>query len=174
MKSPERGNISKIGKIVRSMKLRSWSLSPHFFYYKNLMPINSICPSDLKNTMFSFKTLHIIKLLAKNMTLQCLRFAVQNFLTDWFRHGIHVCPKNMYEKLSKYRNVYDISRKINKILEFYMIFDGKRPKFYIIIARKIFSRILGEGRGHAPPSPTPMLLTWRCLFIFRGTPTVRS
>jgi len=34
-------------------------------YYKNLPPISRICPSDLKNIMFSFKTLHIMKLLNK-------------------------------------------------------------------------------------------------------------
>ena len=31
-----------------------------------------------------------------------------------------------------------------------MIFFPKMPEFYIIIARKIFSRILG---GHVPPAP---------------------
>jgi len=40
------------------------------------------------------------------------------------------------------------ARKIYKIPEFYMIFARKMLEFYVIIARKIFSRILG---GHVPP-----------------------
>jgi len=40
----------------------------------------------------------------------------------------------MPEKLAKYPNFYDINftRKVNKILEFYMIFAEKVPEFYII------------------------------------------
>jgi len=38
------------------------------------------------------------------------------------------------------------ARKINKIPEFYTILPEKKPKFYIIIARKYFPRILGGTR----------------------------
>ena len=40
------------------------------------------------------------------------------------------------------------ARKMNKIPEFYTIFDRKMLELYIIIGRKIFSRILG---GTCPP-----------------------
>ena len=43
------------------------------------------------------------------------------------------------------------ARKINKILEFYMIFARKMSEFYIIIARKIFFIFLW---GPLPQSPT--------------------
>jgi len=49
-----------------------------------------------------------------------------------------------------------LTRKINKILQFYMIFARKMPEFYIIIARKI---CFANFEGHVPslpPSPTPM------------------
>ena len=52
-----------------------------------------------------------------------------------------------------------LARKINKILEFYMIVAIKMAEFYIIIARKIFCRFFW-GRGGVPslpPSPRPML-----------------
>jgi len=49
----------------------------------------------------------------------------------------------VHEELSKYPNFYDIFAKIYKIPEFYMFPPPKMPEFYIIIARKIFSRILG-------------------------------
>ena len=47
-----------------------------------------------------------------------------------------------------------ICPKINKILEFYMIFAKKMPEFYIIITPKIFSRILGD----MPPHPFSRLI----------------
>ena len=46
--------------------------------------------------------------------------------------------------------------KIYKIPEFCMIFAPKMAEFYIIIAPKVFSGILGE-RTPCPPSPTPMV-----------------
>jgi len=46
------------------------------------------------------------------------------------------------------------ARKMNKIPEFYTIFDRKMLELYIIIGRKIFSRILGGTCP--PPSPTPI------------------
>jgi len=49
------------------------------------------------------------------------------------------------------------ARKIYKIPEFYMIFARKMPKFYIIIARKIFFRNFRGARAPLPPSPTPMV-----------------
>jgi len=57
------------------------------------------------------------------------------------------------EKLANTRIFIIFARKINKILEFYLIFALNMPEFYIIIARKIFSRILGE---HVPPSLPPV------------------
>ena len=75
-----------------------------------------------------------------------------------FKGARHIfCPKNMYEKLKKcpnftwflpeklekYPKFYNIFRKINKIPEFCTIFAQKMPEFYIIIARKYFSWILG-------------------------------
>jgi len=42
-----------------------------------------------------------------------------------------------------------LARKINKILYFYMIFARTMSEFYIKIARKIFSQML--GRGHVRP-----------------------
>ena len=45
-----------------------------------------------------------------------------------------------------------ICPNINKSLEFYMSFARKMPEFFITIARKIFSGILG---GHVPPCPPP-------------------
>ena len=45
------------------------------------------------------------------------------------------------------------ARKINKIPEFYMIFAPKMPEFYIIIARKYFSRFFFLGGGHVPSLP---------------------
>jgi len=84
-------------------------------------------------------------------------------------------PKNMSEKFTKcpkftwflsekkYQNtvIFMIfARKINKIPEFYMIFFARKlPEFYIIIARKIFSWILGGGEGHVPPAPRLLRLS---------------
>jgi len=52
------------------------------------------------------------------------------------------------------------ARKINKIPEFYTIFDRKMAELYIIIARKIFSQFFfGRGGTCLPwslPSPTPI------------------
>jgi len=48
-----------------------------------------------------------------------------------------------------------ICMKNNKMPKFYMIFGRNMPEFFIIIARKIFSRILG-GNVPLPPSPAPM------------------
>jgi len=67
----------------------------------------------------------------------------------------HFCPKNMYEKFTKYKmpefymihvrkklakypNFMTFARRIKKIPEFYMIFAQKVPKFYIFIARNFF------------------------------------
>jgi len=50
-----------------------------------------------------------------------------------------------------------LSRKINRIPEFCMIFCPKMLEFYIIIARKIFfSSIRGTYPPFDPPFPTPM------------------
>jgi len=43
------------------------------------------------------------------------------------------------------------ARKINKIIQFYMIFGRKMPEFYVKIDRKI----LGD-MCPLPPAPTPM------------------
>jgi len=44
------------------------------------------------------------------------------------RGARHFCPKNMYEKLTKYPNFYNIfSQNINKIPEFYMILPVRCP-----------------------------------------------
>ena len=66
----------------------------------------------------------------------------------------------MYEKLTKCRNITILARKINKILEFYMIVAIKMAEFYIIIARKIYADFyffFGGGVPSLSPSPTPML-----------------
>jgi len=44
------------------------------------------------------------------------------------------------------------AQKFYKIPEFCMIFARKMPKFYIIIARKIF---FPDFRGHVPSCPHP-------------------
>jgi len=62
------------------------------------------------------------------------------------------CPKNYQSN----RIFMTFARKIYKISEFYMIFARKMPEFYIIIARKIFSQILGGGG--TCPAPAPRLL----------------
>jgi len=43
--------------------------------------------------------------------------------------------------------------KVSKISEIRMIFARKMPEFYVIIARKIFSRFFfgGEGERHVLP-----------------------
>ena len=66
----------------------------------------------------------------------------------------------MYEKLWKcpnftwflpeknYQNIRIFTifaRKINEIPEFYTIFARNMPEFYIIIARKYFPELRGEG-----------------------------
>jgi len=51
-----------------------------------------------------------------------------------------------------------ISRKIYKISEFYMIFARKCPKFYIIIALKIF--FVQNFRGARAPLLLPHLLAY--------------
>ena len=43
------------------------------------------------------------------------------------------------------------ARKINKVLEFYMIFARKMPKFYAINARKIFFSKFGVCAPLPPP-----------------------
>jgi len=73
------------------------------------------------------------------------------------------CPnftRFLPEKLSKYPNFYNIFLKVNKILEFDMIFARKMPKFYIIIARKIFFQNFRGSHGpFAPPPPSPTSMT---------------
>ena len=56
------------------------------------------------------------------------------------------------KKLSQYPNFYDICPTINEIPEFYMISARKMPELYVIIARKIFSRIWGNTCLSAPPT----------------------
>jgi len=46
-----------------------------------------------------------------------------------------------------------LSRKIIKILEFFMTFVRKMPEFYVIIARKIFFRNFRGARARARPCP---------------------
>jgi len=67
----------------------------NFSYYKNLTLINRICPSDLKNIMFSFKTLHIVKLLAKKHDIALFVIYCAK-LTDRFRplHSDDVIRQN--------------------------------------------------------------------------------
>jgi len=58
------------------------------------------------------------------------------------------------------------SRKINKIVEFYMIFSRKMPEFYIIIycPKNIFPNF----RGHVPPAPCLLHLWYRyCRYRYR-------
>jgi len=71
----------------------------------------------------------------------------------------------MYEKLTKIPEFYMIlARKISKIPEFLLHFPEKKlpnftgflPEFYILIAQKYFSRILGDTCPPALPSPTHM------------------
>ena len=72
------------------------------------------------------------------------------------------CPnftRFLPDKLAKYTNFYNIFPKINKIPEFYMIFDQKMPEFYIIIARKIFPPNFRE-RGARVPLPHRLLRLW--------------
>ena len=63
-----------------------------------------------------------------------------------------LAPKN-------YQNtrIFILPEKFAKLPNFCMILCRKMSEFYVIIARKIFSRILGGGaRAPCPLSPTPM------------------
>jgi len=77
----------------------------------------------------------------------------------------------MYEKLSKYKNYYDICRKINKFPEFYMIIDRKIPEFYTHnnCPKKIFSRTLRGGGQRAHPFPRLLSLWADLRFGSTGT-----
>jgi len=54
---------------------------------------------------------------------------------------------------------YDICPQYNKISEFCLIFARKMPEFYMIIARKTFSRFF-EGMGARAPAPPPVSYTY--------------
>jgi len=89
----------------------------------------------------------------------------------------HFCPKIMYEKINEMPEFFTLflseklqntrifmkfARKVNKIFEFHMIFARKMPEFYVIIARKIFSRFFFGGGGlvlifAVTPATTPVL-----------------
>jgi len=72
------------------------------------------------------------------------------------------------QKISKISDfVWYLPEKINKILEFYMIFARKMPEFYIIIARKIFFPNL-EASAPLPLSPMPMKLDFSWGGFFGG------
>ena len=57
------------------------------------------------------------------------------------------------KKLSKYPNFYDICPKNQLNSRILHDFTRKMPEFYVIIARKIFSRFFFWGGGHVPPYP---------------------
>ena len=102
----------------------------------------------------------------------------------------------MYEKLTKCPNFtrflppknyqsnrffYDICPKINNIPRILHDFCPKMTEFYVTVARKIFSRILGSTCPPPlyPPSPTPMsecilLILWRCFSRSWSTRTLKT
>ena len=85
--------------------------------------------------------------------------------------GRHSCLKNMYEKNARilhdscpknYQNTLIfmiLARKNEQNSRILHDFCPKMPEFFIIIARKIFSRILVGAPPPFPPSPTPMDIT---------------
>jgi len=65
-------------------------------------------------------------------------------------HEIYMILARKINKMPEFCTIF--ARKVNKIHEFCMIFARKMPEFYMIIARKIFSRLFGGG-GEGTPLP---------------------
>jgi len=79
-----------------------------------------------------------------NCTMQCIGVGAQSTLG-----ARHFCPKNMYEKIIK------------------------MPEFYIIIARKIVSRLFLGGGGRASTHAPRLLRRWRSAHLTTGLATVQ-
>jgi len=80
----------------------------------------------------------------------------------------NMCMKNLKmpefyviftSKIIKILNFFTFDGKINKIPKFYMLFDRKMSKFYMIIARKLFFPVFYWGGGDEPLSPR-LLRLW--------------
>jgi len=150
------------------------------WWNSNLNPLDSANFSQFLNSTFKDSLMSDSNLFHFG-PIWCLAYIIGIGAQSTFVGAQRFCPKNMYEKLSNAQILHDswpksyqntqifmiFARKINKIPEFYMIFARQIPKFYIIIAGKIFFPNFG---GHLLPLPLlpPILCLWaiQCMFDY--------